>query len=218
MTKLARIVLITLAAAAAAILFATSGGAARVHARTSPRAAKATAHHPYKATVTWKLISSGRSAGRRTTGEEGRGTFSVRLGAAADVFAWAYAALTGVPLTSIARGGTYAIKFNSAANGDHTGTLVAKFKDVKLGEACASYRSAFGKYTIGMPYVPESGSVTSSAGTGPAATWRISVTFKLTGISGISTEAFASDGKATASTGPARKMTAACRAVAELLK
>jgi hypothetical protein len=195
------LVIAAAAVAVAAMVLVTGGSArsARAHTATS-------ANRPYNAAVTW---INGGSPGNT---EQGTGRFSAKLGGLAALVASAYQAATGVPLASIAKGGSYAIRITFLTRGQK-GTLVAKFKARGLGQSCAS----FAPKTF---YPVETGTITTIGGTGSAARWRISLTFKLTSsnFGSANVERLAITGAAKAGLGSARRMTAACKSVAKLLK
>jgi hypothetical protein len=73
-----------------------------------------------------------------------------------------------------------------------------------------------GKFVLGQDFVPASGSFQVLGGTGAAATWHGSASYKQTNIAGNSTERFSATGSEHGSVGQARHMTAACKAVAKL--
>jgi hypothetical protein len=205
-----RIALVLSTVAVAAVAVAVSGGSAhsvpRARAAAAPRRA-------YKATATWTLLNPNSTSGPT----QGKGKFSASLGGLAALEARAVQAITGVPLASIAKGGSYAISFNFGKGGVETGTVAAKFKAHGLGEACAGFSARHGTYVPGSPFVPESGTLKSTGGKGSAAMWQITIGFNLKDITGMSIEQMAVSGKTKASVGKPRKPSAACKAVLKLL-
>ena len=180
-------------------------------AHSAPRAGVAASKTPFKALTTWVLIPT---KGMTTVG---KGTFSAKLGKAAALVAYAYQALTGVPLADIAEGGRFVLSENFGSTGLQTGTIVLKYKNGTLGEACASYTAHHVGSVTSTGYVRDIGSLHTTGGTGSAARWHASLSFGLTGISGTNVEQLSYTGNVTASLGSARKPTAACRALAKLL-
>jgi hypothetical protein len=73
-------------------------------------------------TFLFTQTNPGRQHGATTTGVEGHGTFSAKLGAHASDLAL-IALATGIPFTEIARGGSFGAKFTIGATGTNTGTV-----------------------------------------------------------------------------------------------
>ena len=154
--------------------------------------------------------------GQTTTGIEGKGAFSAKLGGRATISAAVIALATGVPITKLAQGGTYTVTRAISARGTITGTAVTHFKAHGLGTACVRYTETPGKYTPGAGFIPMSGTITSLGGTGAAAHWRVRVNFTQKSVSGLKTETFGGSGAEQIATGKARGMTAACKRVANV--
>jgi hypothetical protein len=140
-----------------------------------------------------------------------KGSFSAKLGPAAHVVAALMSAVTGVPYTQIARGGTFIAR--DVASGKAR-LAVVKFADHALGTACVQWSGTSGPYDPSKGYLVVKGSMKIIGGTGAAAHWKGDLTFKQTGVTGTDTLVFSA--LAAGSTGPARGLTAACKAVAKL--
>jgi len=140
-----------------------------------------------------------------------RGSFSAKLGSAAHVVAALMSAVTGVPYTHIAKGGTFIAKDVASGKGR---LAVVKFSDHALGTACVQWSGTSGPYDPTKGYLVATGSMKIIGGTGAAAHWKGNLTFKQTGVSGTDTLVFSA--LAAGSTGPAHGLTAACKAVTKL--
>lgn len=200
---------VLLAPIAIALVIGLSGGA-------RARQANVAGAKPFSAKLSYDETNSGRSQGSAVLGIQGKGSFSVKLGAHAAVEAAFIALVTGVPVAKIATGGSYRVQRDIAASGVVTGLAVAKLKVRGLGTVCVSYTEKPGKFVPGSSFVPMSGTFTTVGGTGAAARWRVKVQFKQTSISGTTIEQFGADGSEQASVGAKRGMTAACKRVAAL--
>jgi hypothetical protein len=205
----ARLSILLLAAIAAALVLGLSGAAGAGRARVA-------SGKPFAAKLSYTETNHGRSQGSRTVGIQGKGHFSVRLGARAAIAATFIALMTGVPLTKIATGGSYTVQRNIAGNGVVTGLAVVKLKAPGLGVVCVSYTEAPGKFVPGSSFVPMSGAIKTVGGVGAAARWRGSVTFKQTSVTGSTVEQFGAKGSEQATLGNPRPMTAACKHVAAI--
>ena len=205
----------TVAAVAAGL--AGNAGALRssgaVGARSQSASAKAFAAH-----LSYKETNSGRQRGSATIGILGRGSFSAALGRSAALEAAIISLATGVPVSSIAQGGTYVVQRDIAGDGSVKGLAIAKLKAHGLGTVCLSYTEKPGKFKPGMSFVPMSGQIKTLGGSGAAARWRVDVSFRQNSVSGSQTEQFSAGGTEHASTGRAMGMSAACRRVASLVR
>ena len=140
-----------------------------------------------------------------------KGSFSAKLGPAAHVVAALISAITGVPYTQIARGGTFIAKDVASGKGR---LAVVKFADHALGTACVQWSGTSGPYDPSKGYLIVKGSMKIIGGTGAAAHWKGNLTFKQTGVTGTDTLVFSA--LAAGSTAPAHGLTAACKAVTKL--
>ena len=140
-----------------------------------------------------------------------KGSFSAKLGPAAHVVAALMSAVTGVPYAQIAKGGTFIAKDVASGKGR---LAVVKFTDRALGTACVQWSGSSGAYDPSKGYLVVKGSMKVIGGTGAAAHWKGNLTFKQTGVTGTDTLVFSA--LAAGSTGPARGLSAACKAVTKL--
>ena len=140
-----------------------------------------------------------------------KGSFSAKLGPAAHVVAALMSAVTGVPYAQIAKGGTFIAKDVASGKGR---LAVVKFTDHALGTACVQWSGSSGAYDPSKGYLVVKGSMKVIGGTGAAAHWKGNLTFKQTGVTGTDTLVFSA--LAAGSTGPARGLSAACKAVTKL--
>jgi hypothetical protein len=118
--------------------------------------------------------------------------------------------------SKIAQGGTYRTERSIAGNGDVTGIAVASFKARGLGTVCVGYTVKAGKFVPGSSFVPMSGTLKTIGGTGTAARWRGSVSYKQTGVSGMSIENFTASGSEQGHSGKAQRLSLACKHVKAL--
>jgi hypothetical protein len=140
-----------------------------------------------------------------------RGSFSAKLGPAAHVVAALMSAVTGVPYTEIAKGGTFIAKDAASGKGR---LAVVKFSDHALGTACVQWSGTSGPYDPSKGYLVAKGSMKMIGGTGAAAHWKGNLTFNQTGVTGRDTLLFKA--LTAGSIGRAHGLTAACKAVAKL--
>jgi hypothetical protein len=149
-------------------------------------------------------------------GIRGHGTFSAKLSGGAALDAAVISLATGVPVTKIVKGGSYKQQWSLLGNNDDQGIIVASFKTHGLGTVCISYLTKHGHFVLGDSFVPASGSFKFVGGTGAAAKWRVSATYKQTNVSGNTAERFSLTGSEHTSTGRAKGMSAACKRVAKI--
>jgi hypothetical protein len=140
-----------------------------------------------------------------------KGSFSAKLGPGAHLVAALMSAVTGVPYTQIAKGGTFIAKDTASGKGR---LAVVKFSDHALGTACVQWSGSAGPYDPSKGYLVAKGSMKIIGGTGAAAHWKGNLTFKQTAVTGTDTLVFSA--LAAGSTGPAHGLTAACKAVTKL--
>lgn len=189
-----------------------------IAASSVPAGAKrAAAGKAYTAKLSYTETNHGTTRGAATTGIQGKGTLSAKLGARAAVVSAFVSLATGVPVTKIAQGGAYKVRRDIAGNGVITGLVVLKLKARGLGTVCVKYTERPGRFVPGSSFVPMSGSISAVGGTGAAARWRGTVTFRQSSVSGNDArEAFGAAGAEHASLGRSRGLTAACRRVARI--
>lgn len=140
-----------------------------------------------------------------------KGRFSATLSPTAHLVADLASVLTGVPYAKIARGGTFMAK---VAASSEAGLAVVTFSERALGKACVQWSGTSGTYDPSKGYRAVSGLLKIIGGTGAAARWRGSVTFKQTGLTESDTLQFTT--LLSGSTGSSHGLTAACRAVTKL--
>jgi hypothetical protein len=212
----------TLAIALAGTAAVAAFPVASALAGSTPRAAGAQKAHaaaadkPYRAQLSYAQTDPGHTHGQTTTGIVGKGKFSGKLSMKGALEAAVITMVTGVPVSKIAEGGSYVQRWTLEANGNDKGIVVAHLKAHGLGTVCVSYVTKHGRFVLGQDFVPASGSFQVLGGTGAAATWHGSASYKQTNIAGTSTEQFSVTGSEHGSIGKARHMTAACKAVAKL--
>jgi hypothetical protein len=199
-----------LAGAAVALSLLTGGSA---HAASAQVAA---APKPFTAHVTYNETNHGHQQGAATVGIVGHGAVSGKIGAHAALAVALISLATGVPVIKVAQGGTYVVRRQVAGNGVGTGFVVAKFNAHGLGTICLTYTFTPGKYVPGTSFVPVSGTIRAAGGTGAAATWRGSLGFKQTSLTGASVENIGVSGSVRPAIGAAKPMSAACKQVAKL--
>jgi hypothetical protein len=187
-----------------------------VSAAAAPQHAKdATAPRPFAGKLTYTETDGGTTQGNAQLAVVGHGAFSGTLRGRALMAAALARLVTGVPVTQIARGGTWVARYDIDGGNTYRGLVVTRFKSPGLGSLCLSGTTVHGKFTSG--FIPASGSLTALGGTGTAAKLRLAVRFKQTAITGSDTESFAGTGSIrTLGMGAARPMSAQCRAVAKL--
>lgn len=198
-------------------LVAIAAGAV-VQLASGATAHRASAAKKYGAKLTYVETNHGRTVGAANLGIQGHGTFSATLSPRAAIEAAIVAAATGLPVTKIAQGGAYTVQRSIAASGRITGTIVATFKAGGLGTVCASYIEKPGKFVPGDSFIPMSGTITATGGTGAAARWHASAGFTQGAVSGVKVEQLSAKGTASGVIGKARSMSATCKAAAKLPK
>jgi hypothetical protein len=169
--------------------------------------------------VSYKVTDEGRSVGQTTTGVVGQGTLSGKLSLDARIAASLLGAVKGIPLTRIASGGSYVVRYDVAANGDHRGLLVMKFKP-GIGSLCVDFAVKYGKFVPGKTdYVPSTGTFATVGGTGKIAKIHASGHFKQGEVTGSIIEQFLGNGSLVSLTaGSAVPFSKDCTAVAKLAK
>jgi hypothetical protein len=211
-----------LAVAAFAVTSALAGNTARPavanksHAAAAKKAHAAAAAKPYRAQFSYAETNPGHTHGQTTTGIVGKGKFSGKLSMSGALEAAFITVVTGVPVSKIAEGGSYVERWTSEANGNAKGIVVARLKAHGLGTVCISYVTKHGKFVLGQNFLPGGGSFLVLGGTGAAARWHGSASYKQTNVTGNTTEQFSVTGSEHGSIGKAHHMTAACKAVAKL--
>jgi hypothetical protein len=170
-------------------------------------------------TVSFKVTDEGRTAGQTTTGVVGQGTVSGKLSLDAKIAASLLGAVKGIPLTRIASGGSYVVRYDVEANGNHRGLLVMRFKP-GIGSLCVDFTVKYGKFVPGKTdYVPSTGTFATVGGTGKIAKIHASGRFKQGEVTGSMIEQFLGDGSLVSlAAGSAAPLSKECSAVAKLAK
>ncbi len=177
-------------------------------------AVASTSSSKYTASVSHASVNDGTDGeGGAISGVEAKGTFSGKLGGASGRVARAVAAKTGISLAELAKGGSYRTKYDIAASGVLTAVAKVTLKAPRAGTVCVKITEKPGKFAAGDSFVPMTGSVTVVGGTGNAAKLHGGVTFDLKTVTGSSTEQFGVDGTAHLTSGAAKGLSAACKAL-----
>ena len=169
--------------------------------------------------VTYKSLSDGKTVGRQSLGVVGEGNISGKLSFDAKLAALVVGAAKGVPLTAVAKGGTYVTRYDVAADGEYKGLLVIKFASSGVGTLCLTFDTRYGKFTPGKDYVPSTSTFRTLGGTGSMA--RIHAAGKVTQgeVTGSALEQILAHGTASSiSVGHATAPSSACVAVAKLAR
>jgi hypothetical protein len=174
--------------------------------------------HGISGSVTYKVTNEGRDVGQTTTGVVGQGTISGKLNLGATLAARLLGTVKGIPLTGITSGGTYVVRYDIDARGDHTGLVVIAFKSRGLGTLCTRFAVAYGRFVVGKTdYVPSTGTFSTAGGDGTIAKVRASGSFTQGEVTGNAIEQILAHGSlASLTTGAAMPPTAECAAVAKL--
>ena len=174
--------------------------------------------HGMSGSVTYKIIDEGRSVGQATTGVVGKGTISGKLSLDGTLAATLLGAVKGVPITSIARGGSYVVRYDVDARGNHNGLLVIRFAAHGVGALCVGFTAAYGRFVPGKTdYVPATGTFDTLGGDGTIAKVHASGKYTQGEVTGNTIEKIlASASIASLTSGSAVPMSSACTAVAKL--
>ncbi len=198
-------------------LFLVVGGPAL--ARVVQARLVSTVEHGISGSVTYKITNQGRDSGQTTTGVVGQGTIAGNLSLGAQLAATLLGAVKGVPMTGIAKGGSYVVRYDIDAQGDHKGTVVIRFKSAGVGSLCLGFTAKYGKFAPGKDYVPSSGTFSTAGGSGAIAKVHASGRFDQGEVSGSTIEQILGHGALVSlTTGPASPPSSACAAVARLAK
>lgn len=169
--------------------------------------------------VTYKSISNGKTVGQQSVGVVGEGEISGKLSLDAKLAALVVGAAKGIPLTQIAKGGSYVTRYDIAANGEYKGLLVITFASRGVGSLCLSFDTRYGKFTPGKDYVPSASTFRSVGGTGSIA--RVHVAGQVTQgeVTGSAIEQILAHGSISSVTvGAATAPDTACAAVSKLAR
>jgi len=174
--------------------------------------------HGISGSVTYKIVDEGRSVKQTTTGVVGKGTISGKLSLDGTLAATLLGAVKGVPIASIARGGSYVVRFDVDARGNHNGLLVIRFVAAGVGTLCVGFTTAYGRFVPGKTdYVPATGTFDTLGGEGTIAKVHASGKYTQGEVTGNTIEKIlASASVASLTSGSATPMNSACAAVARL--
>jgi hypothetical protein len=170
--------------------------------------------------VTYKITDQGHDVGQTTTGVVGQGTISGKLSLGAQLAAAVLGAVKGVPISGIASGGSYVVRYDVDAKGDHKGVVVINFKSHGVGSLCLDFTAVYGKFVPGKTdYVPSSGTFSTVGGSGSIAKVHASGRYSQGEVTGNTIEQILGHGSVVSlTTGPASPLSSACTAVARLAK
>jgi hypothetical protein len=169
----------------------------------------------FAGSITYNETNGGTNRGDVLVGVTGRGTFSGQLRSVSAVAAYVAEAIKGVPYTALAKGGTFAVRYDIDAKNNYLGTLVAKFVSKGLGSVCLTYSLEHGTFKSGDQFIPATGSVKITGGTGQAAQLQGGARFTQTDVAGDTVEKFLAKGLVDLKVGPSKPMSKACRVVAK---
>ena len=170
--------------------------------------------------VTFKITSQGHDVGQKTTGVVGQGTISGKLSLGAKLGATLLGAVKGVPITTVAKGGSYVVRYDVDAHGNHNGTAVITFKSSSLGSLCIDFTATYGRFQPGKTdYVPASGTFSTAGGTGAIARVHAFGRYDQGEVAGDAIERILANGSVTSLTsGSPTAPSKSCQAVAKLAK
>ena len=174
--------------------------------------------HGISGSVTYKVTNEGRDVGQTTTGVVGQGTIAGKLNLGARLSATLLGAVKGIPMTAITHGGTYVVRYDIDAKGDHKGLLVIRFKSPGVGSLCLNFSAKYGRFVPGKTdYVPSTGSFSTVGGSGGIAKAHASGHFSQGEVTGNTIEQILANGSVDSlAIGRAAPLSASCAAVARL--
>ncbi len=176
--------------------------------------------HGISGSVTYKITNEGHDVGQTTTGVVGQGTISGKLSLGARLSATLLGAVRGVPISAITSGGSYVVRYDVDAKGDHKGLVVITFKAPGVGRLCVGFTAAYGKFVPGKAdYVPSTETFKTIGGSGEIAKVRASGQVSQGEVTGSSIEQILGSGSVLSLTrGSASPLSGACSAVAKLAR
>jgi hypothetical protein len=167
--------------------------------------------------VTYGEIDHGKTSGQVTTGIVGKGKISGKLSFDAKVAATVLGAVKGVPLTRLAGGGSYVVRFDIDAKGNHKGFVVIRFASPGVGSLCLSFVATYGRFVPGTSYVPSTETFATAGGTGAIAKVRAAGKVTQGNVTGTAIEQILAHGTfGSLQSGAPVPMSAGCAAVAKL--
>ena len=179
-----------------------------------------TMEHGISGSVTYKITNEGKDSGQTTSGVVGQGTISGKLSLGAQLSATLLGAVKGIPISAITRGGSYVVRYDVDAKGDHAGLVVIHFTSPGVGSLCLGFTAKYGKFVPGKTdYVPASGTFGTVGGSGSIATVHASGSYSQGEVTGSLIEKILGAGSVVSLTkGPASPLSGACAAVAKLAR
>jgi hypothetical protein len=189
-------------------------------ARIAQAQLMSTMEHGISGSVTYKITNEGRDVGQTTTGVVGQGTISGKLSLGARLSATLLGAVKGIPMTAITSGGTYVVRYDIDAKGNHKGLAVIKFKSPGVGSLCFAFTAKYGRFDSSKAdYVPSSGSFSTDGGSGSIAKVHASGRFSQGEVTGSTIEQILGNGSVDSlAVGAAVPLSGPCAAVARLEK
>jgi hypothetical protein len=177
-----------------------------------------TVEHGISGSVTYKITREGRDVGQTTIGVVGQGTISGRLSLGGRIAASLLGAVKGVPMTGIASGGSYVVRYDIDAKGDHKGIVVIEFKSRGVGSLCLHFTATYGRFNPRKAdYVPSSGTFGTIGGSGGIGKVHAVGRYTQGEVTGNTIEQLLGHGSVVSlGTGAASPLSGACAAVAKL--
>jgi hypothetical protein len=176
--------------------------------------------HGVSGSVTFKITNEGHDVGKTTSGVVGQGTISGKLSLGAKLGATLLGAVKGVPISAVANGGSYVVRYDIDAQGNHDGIVVITFKSPSLGSICIGFTASYGAFQPGKTDdAPASSKFATVGGTGKMARVHASGRYDQGEVSGSAIERILAHGSVTSLTTIAPKPASkACTAVAKLAR
>jgi hypothetical protein len=210
-----RRVVILAAAIGSGVFLAVTGPAL---ARVVQSGLVAAVEHGISGSVTYRVTDEGHDVGQTTTGVVGQGTISGKLSLGAQLAATVLEAVKGVPMAGIAGGGSYVVRYDIDAKGNHKGIVVIRFKSSGVGSLCLDFTADYGRFVPGKTdYVPSAGTFSTVGGSGAIAKMHASGRYTQGEVTGSTIEQILGSGSVVSlTTGAAAPLSSACAAVAKL--
>ena len=170
----------------------------------------------FTAKTTYAETSGGTEQGDALRSVTGKGTFSGNVRGVAVAAAYVAGKVTGVPYRALAKGGTYVAKYDVDAKNDYKGIVVATFSSPGLGSLCLAAALDHGAFKPGGSFIPATGTVTITGGTGQAAKLRGGASYTQTDVTGSAIETLLGKGLLNLRTSTPRAMSSPCKAVQKI--
>ncbi len=166
--------------------------------------------------MTYAETSGGTEQGDLLLGVTGKGTFSGSVRGVAVAAVYVAGKVTGVPYKALAKGGKYVARYDIDAKNDYKGIVVATFSSPGIGSLCFTASLDHGVFKPGSRFIPATGTVAITGGTGQAAKLRGGATYTQTDVNGSPTETLLGKGLLNMKMSTPRPMSAACKAVQKI--